>query len=396
VLLAWSSAAAPLAAQPLVPVGQPSIPISTDKVVVEEEEGPLEDGNVTQAGCSSCGHGQVGHGHGHHGGCASCGHGGWCCYPGLRPCGCDHENYHGLRRCLCEFYHCICCPDPCYEPAWIGVANAALFVESVRPVTQIMLRYDGAREGVLPDRAEYFWARTTNPRTGKGPKPRPGTTALGEIGFDYDELTFITETATPNGKFSFAVEIPYRHVSPLAFEAGSGFGDLRLATKSMLLDCELMQLAFGFRTFLPTGNPGKGVGTGHLSFEIGLLTAIKLTPSTYFQGQLSEWIPIQGDSTYAGAILHYHFSLNQIICQICPDLHLIGTAEFNAWSFQDGAYTDPVLGTRLANEDTYISVGPGVRLVFCDKIDFGFGAAFNTENANWYDQLYRVEFRWRF
>ena len=33
-------------------------------------------------------------------------------------------------------YEALCCPDPCYEPRWLAVADAAFTCEAARPVTQ--------------------------------------------------------------------------------------------------------------------------------------------------------------------------------------------------------------------------------------------------------------------
>ena len=157
-----------------------------------------------------------------------------------------------------------------------------------------------------------------------------------------------------------------------------------------------MQFAFQFRTFIPTGNSTHGIGTGHVSLEPSLLAAVRLGPYTYFQAQLSEWIPLGGDTDYQGAILHYHVSLNHVLCRPVADVQLIGTLEFNGWSFQTGHFTDPFLGKLKSGDDSFLSVGPGLRLVLCDKLDVGVGAAFEVNGIPWPSTLIRSEFRWRF
>ena len=79
-----------------------------------------------------------------------------------------------------------------------------------------------------------------------------------------------------------------------------------------------------------------------------------------------------------------------------PAVPLIGTFEFNGWSFQAGSYTDPILGQQKASDTTYVSVGPGLRLVFCNKVDIGLAAAFAMTHEHFANQLIRSEFRWRF
>jgi hypothetical protein len=271
------------------------------------------------------------------------------------------------------------------------VPNAALFVDGARPITQTEIRWDAGRGGNFPDRAEYFWARAD----GQGRGPRPPAGRLGEYHFDYDDLTIITETA--KDKLSMIVEMPYRAVSPDFYAHGAGFGNMGIGTKTLLFDCELMQVSMQMKTYLPIGNALKGVGNGHVSLEPSLLFAVKLHADTYVQAQISEWIPIGGDPFYAGSVLHTHTSLNHVLHRFGPDIPLVGTMEANTFSFQDGAYTDPVFGSfQKASDTTYISMGPGVRLFFCDKLDFGFGTAFSLTSDNFARQLYRTSVRLRF
>jgi hypothetical protein len=278
-------------------------------------------------------------------------------------------------------------------------------------------RWDRGWDMVFPDRAEFFWARqnlTPNrvPRVPRGaggvnvpgggggppfpdfarPNPNSRIPVYGEPSLNFNRLYLYQEIASERA--SFFIEQEYRNVEPLLGNFSSGFGDMNLGTKSLLVDCELMQLTFQFRTWIPTAAANKGLGTGHVALEPSLLLALRLAPETFFQGQLSEWIPIPGDPDYVGCIIHYHFSFNQVLWRPSPDMPIIGMWEFNGWSFQDGAYTDPVLGPfQKASEATYFSMGPSVRVSVCDKIDFGIGYAFSVTDNNWADSLLRAEFR---
>jgi hypothetical protein len=294
-------------------------------------------------------------------------------------------------RFLCCLYQCLCCPDPCYEPRWIPIADSAFFVDSVRPQTQQRLRWDSAMHLPFPDRAEFFWARAD----GKGKGPSPPSPFLGERRVNYNDLSLYTEGAT--GLLGVFVEMPYRSTNPELTPHHAGFADMNLGTKSLIFDCELIQVAFQFRTYLPMGNAGKGLGTGHVSLEPSLIVGIRLAEDTYLQSQFAEWIPLGGDPAYAGAVFHYHFSLNHVLCRILPDVPLIGTAELNGWGFQDGAFTDPVLGPfQRASSDWYVSAAVGLRLFVCDRIDVGVSACYALTDPSWAGQLYRSEFRWRF
>ena len=161
---------------------------------------------------------------------------------------------------------------------------------------------------------------------------------------NYDQLYFYTEAASAAGSVFF--EMPYRSNNPTLGPSMSGFADLNFGVKSLLFDCELLQITFQMKNYMPTDQTGKGLGTGHVSLEPSLLMTMRLAPETYLQGQFAEWIPLGGDPTYSGALMHYHLSFNQVLARPLADMPIIGTFEFNGWSFQDGAYTDPRFSTR--------------------------------------------------
>ena len=313
-------------------------------------------------GCATCG------------GCAD-GH----CIPGRfdECCGCNSDTF--LGRILCGFYQELCCPDQCYDPKWIPVANAAFFVEGTRPVTTTRIRWEYANDFTRPDRSEFFWASKL-----KGPKKA-------ETSLNYSELSLYQEVAAKG--FSGFIEMPYLSVDPQNNPFAAGFGDLRIGTKSLLFDRDLFQLGFMFTTYVPSGNFLVGLGTGHVSLEPSLLSTVKITPDTYLQTQLSEWIPIGGDADDQGSILHYHFSLNHVLFRPLHNIELIGTGELSGYSFQAGRINDDPL--TPSHPGTYVTMGPGIRLVICEWLDFGFGTAFAL-GSHGPDQVYRTELRIRF
>jgi len=347
------------------------------------------DASVVQAACTTCGQ-KYPVGYAPIPG-TSCGRAG--CVPGHKNCY-AYEPHTFVGRVFANIYECVCCPDPCYQPRWIPEANAAFFQDYARPRTIQRFRWDHGIDLRFPDRSEFFWARDD----GKGSGPTPpkkrvrGTRAFGEGAVSYDQLYLYTEAAT--ARFAFFTEFSYRTVYPDFEGFNSGFGDMNLGTKSLLLDCELMQISFQFKTFLPLGSARKGLGTGHVSLEPSLLASVRLAEQTYLQAQLAEWIPIGGDEDYAGAVLHYHFSLNHVLGRVTPDVPIIGTMELNGWSFQDGAYTNPYLTKPVFSSGmTYLSLGPGIRMSICDRIDFGSAVSLPLTSPNWGDATFRTEFR---
>lgn len=375
------------------------VPAYARRIASGEEPAPVSA--IIQTGCPTCGGLSGAPNITGHVGCSTCGGGGssgdcgnGCptghCYPGKK-CGTCNGDFQRPESCgrvgsvLNGVFDCLCCKDPCYDPCWVPAANAAFFQDAARPRSQMRLRWDMGYNMTQPDRNEWFWARSGG--GGKGP-------ARAETRVDYQELTLYNETAT--GGFGFFIEMPYRAIHPEINDFNSGFGDMNLGTKSMFVDCELMQLTFQFRTFIPIGATRSGLGNGHVTLEPSLLSTFKLTNCTYLQQQISEWIPIGGDSDYAGMVLHYHTSLNHSWWKRGP-WELVGTLEFNGWTFQDGAFTEDD-GTQFvrSNRESYLSAGPGARLHFCEYLDVGVGSAFALTDDSFGEQIYRVEFRVRY
>ncbi len=334
----------------------------------------ITDPQVQKAGCTSCGMGNT---------AASYGPSPTSCVPGRTHCctSCDYNTCWG--RCIGGLYDSLCCPDPCYEPAWIPTANAAFFQDSPRPVTQTRIRWDDGLNDHFPDTAEYFWAQIGT----KGPK-NPETRV------NYNEGTLYQEVAAKGA--SFFIEVPYLSVDPAQNPSAAGIGDMNLGTKAVLLDRELLLLTFQFKTVLPTGNPSTGIGTGHVSLEPALLGALKLTSSTYLQGELAYWIPISGTSGAAGSVLEYHASLNQSLWNRVDCFNVIGTLEVNGLTYR-GSFTD-VTGAVVGNGSgsSYLSAGPGLRLAFCNRVDLGLGVGFGFGDDHGPEQIYRTELRVRF
>jgi hypothetical protein len=321
--------------------------------------------------------------------CESCGNGRQCA-PGSKE-GQKLPRTNFATRLLGGLYDGICNPDPCYQPKWTPLANAAIFTDGARPIGQTRFRWDRGQNLSFPDRGEFFWARGD----GNGKGPRATTTSLAIPRANFNELSQTIETGS--GSFSLSVTTSYRSINPVEGAQGAGFGDMILGTKSLIADNELFLLAFQMQTYLPVGNFGKGRGTGHTSLEPSLIIGLQTSTQSYLQGQISQWIPIGGDEGYQGGVLRTQFSFNHILWQPITSLTLIGSIEANTISFQDGAYTDPVRGAfQRASGPTFVSVGPGLRLFFCEKMDVGIGSLYSISENSYIKELVRVEARLRF
>ena len=295
-------------------------------------------------------------------------------------------------KCAGTLHDTLFAPDPAYEPHWEPITAAAFFTDAPRPVTQTRVRWDYGNRLSFPDRGEFFWARADG--RGKGPAPYPGLG--GTPNLDYHELYLDQEIAF--GPVSLTVAVPYRSISSSPFAAsGSGFGDLQVTAKGLLIDSELFLLAAQFRTSIPTGNFNKGLGTGHVSLEPSVIAGLRVTTTTYAVAQVSEWIPVGGDRDYAGAMLRYSASVNQVLWRTVRDVQLIGSWEVTGFAFQDGLYTDPVTGLpRSLNGQAAVATGPGLRLYVGDKLDLGTGWTHGISGKAWMSDQVRMELRYRY
>jgi hypothetical protein len=402
-----AAAAAPTSAYTPVPAPPQEAPAGASSIAAQVTGGTAPfapaggtgDGSVTPAACASCGavHANV---PGYvNGGASFCGPGG--CHAGHPPCEYGPEPCTFIGRFFRNIYECLCCPDPCYQPQWVPAANASFFTDYARPRTVTRLRFDRGLDMTLPDRNEYFYKfkGTTPPGFGSksgNPFVVNGTRYRADPSLNFNQLYLYQEAAAARGSFFF--EIPYRQISPLYSPSAAGFSDIRLGTKALLFDCELMQLTFQFKTYLPSGNAMAGLGTGHVSLEPSFLLALRLAQDTYFQAQLAQWIPLGGTPNIAGGVLSYNFALNQVLVWCTPNSPLIGTLEMNASTFQNGGATNPVVtaigpGRVGSGGITYFSIGPGLRQSICNNLDFGGAFLWATTDNHWANPLFRFEVR---
>ena len=290
------------------------------------------DAQVTPAGCATCG-GFHNSGDGpmiHEAmGCAD-----GSCIPGRKPCYPPADPCNTVAGAFIQnLYQCLCCPDPCYQPQWVPAANASFFADYARPRTVTRLRYDNLEAMTRPDRNQ-FWIQGVSP-TRNNPK-----LTIRDLRARIQEFYVYQEVAAERG--SFFVEYPYRQINQSYAPTQAGFSDVNFGMKSLLFDCELLQVSFQFRTYTPTGNGMLNLGTGHFSLDPSILTSLKLGPSTYLQGQFGNWIPLAGNQNLAGGVFYWLTSINQILWYTTPDSPLIATLEMDGWSFENGGYTDKI------------------------------------------------------
>ncbi len=350
-----------------------------------------QDDQVERTECATCGgyHSSSSGGIFH----AQLGCAGGNCIPGRQPCSPSEKDCDTVFGAFFNnIYQELCCPDPCYQPKWEPGAAASFFADYARPRTVTRIRYDNLESMTTPDRNQY-WIDSAMPKGMNGHRITNPRLRL-------QQVYLYQEAAAGNG--SLFVEIPYRQINPNFEPSQSGFGDINFGIKSLMYDRELVQIGYQFRTYTPSGNFNNNLGTGHFSLDPSILTAIKLGPDTYFQGQFGNWIPLLGNSKLAGGIFYWFMSLNQALWYPRQDSPLIATLEMDGWSFENGGFTNAInKGQSLQTIEkgggvTYFNIGPGLRQTVCNRLDFGGTITFATSTMHWAQPWFRFEVRFLF
>jgi hypothetical protein len=382
------TAAEPQASSAPQALSRPASPATAAASTRNSLETKMRDDNqVEQTACSTCGgfHSSVDGPAFHESlGCANGG-----CVPGRQPCYLpNHHSDSVIGEFFTNLYQCLCCPDPCYQPAWVPAAYASLFADYARPRTVTRIRYDNLEAMTRPDRNQFWMNMVSPPKAGKAFQPRARL----------QQVYLYQEAAGEKG--SFFVEIPYRQLNPNWQPTKAGFGDINFGIKSLLFDCEMLQVAFQFRTYTPSGDFGNNLGTGNFSLDPSIMASLKLAPDTYFQAQVGNWVPLSGKKTLAGGVLYWLMSLNQVLWYCTPDSPLIATLEMDGWSFEDGGYTILPGGKAQIRPDgggvSYFNIGPGLRQSICNRMDIGGAITFATDTAHWAQPWFRFEVRFLF
>lgn len=265
------------------------------------------------------------------------------------------------------------------DPAYIG--------------TWARLRYDAAYENNRPDRAEFFYPKCGCFRT--APPPLTDPTAPGpplpERNVDYQDITTHLEVAA-NNRLSAFIEVPFRFLNPEVNANTAGLSDIDVGVKlGLISECDQL-LTFQFRTYTPTGDADRGLGTHHVSLEPALLFWRQLSDRVFLEGEFRDWIPVDG-TDFAGNVLRYGAGVSYVAYRSC-DLSVAPVMEWVGWTVLNGRASDGVTGgVYAAGGDTIINGKFGVRTHLNDtnSIYVGYGRAVTGEV--WYKEIWRLEYR---
>jgi hypothetical protein len=310
--------------------------------------------------------------------------------------------------------------------------------------TWFRFRYDAAFNNTVPDRAEFIYKHL-----GVGQFPDQAWERVPKIDFQdiapyfewqlADRLSVFAEIpvrtvtvyeAVPVTTFDEDRQEPvltgYRYVNPQAF---TGIGDMNAGFKYALAVDEFQYATFQLKTYIPTGDAFRYLGTNRVAVEPGLLYLARLSDRLYFQGEARYLVPINGtkainglpnlpeaNQSFAGSIFRYGGGLGYDLIRpagyynvssyyASPNgLRVTPIIEAVGWSVVNGLQSVNVpIGTtgtgiddlpiiESARGTTIINLKLGVRTTYGPRsVYVGWGHALTTQN--WYEDLFRIEYR---
>lgn len=266
------------------------------------------------------------------------------------------------------------------------VSNSRVgYIDSALPGDQFRLRFDAGYDFRRPTRAEFFY-----------PQSRPGGPGLPmpEPRIDFQDLSSYLELAA-GPRLSGFVEIPWRFLNPEVNANANGLGDMNAGFKYAVFDAPDLVATFQFRTYIPTGDGRRGLGTHHVSLEPAFLVYKPLSDRLGFEGELRYWTPI-GGTAFAGDIIRYGAGLHYDLFQCC-NVHVSPVAEFVGWTVLSGKESAVAPSGRVIVEgaagDTIVNAKLGLRFTLDGRGDFYAGYGQPLTGDRWYANTFRLEFR---
>jgi hypothetical protein len=264
----------------------------------------------------------------------------------------------------------------------VGYIDRALITDMLR------LRLDAAYGNRRPSRAEFFYA---------APQPRGPGLPLPERSVDYQDLSAYAEAALAE-RFSLFAEVPVRFLNPEVNANTAGLSDASAGFKSALVDDGASVLTFQLRAFAPSGAASRGLGTRHVSLEPALLAYQRLGERLTLEGELRCWVPI-GGTDFAGEVVRYGVGAGYEVYRAdwwwaTPVVEVVGWTVLNG----KGSFVTPSgqVVVEGAGGDTIVNVKVGLRVGLGERADVYAGYGRPLTGDRWYDNILRLELRWKF
>jgi hypothetical protein len=298
------------------------------------------------------------------------------------------------------------------------------YIDDPIPQSEIRIRFDDAFEDQFPDRSEFFYAKCSCYRLLSGPNSDPNAPGPGfgvPTAINFQQL-YMNVEYSPQRRFSAFVEVPIRWLQPqgflpappanmgfLPFSNQSGLSDVTAGFKFAAVASEGTYLTFQFKSYFPSGDASKGLGTNHYSVEPSLLMYHSFSERWTLEGQIGDWHPIGGSAGvptaasegFAGDVFFYGigpsyklYSRNRL--QIAPVVELFGWRVLSGFQTQPAPQPNPTSAASEVSGMNIVNLKVGVRtsIGFHNSFYVGFGQALTHDD--WYKHIVRLEYRYSF
>jgi hypothetical protein len=278
----------------------------------------------------------------------------------------------------------------------VASGDGSAYLDDAIPRTQFRLRFDAAYDNNRPDRAEFFYAKCGCFGTADARGP-----ALTERSVDYQDIRSYMEAAY-NNRISAFLDVPVRFLNPEVNPNTNGLGDINFGAKyAFIATCD-EYVTVQLRTFTPTGDPFKGLGTNHWTLEPSLLYYRSLSDRLSVQAEFSDFIPL-GGSDFAGNVLQYGAALTYAAYRtpsfrVSPVVELVGWTVLSGKEATDGGVAVSASGDTIVNAKFGLrfGLGDGTQPGLLNQSDFYIGYGRALTGDFWYKDLIRAELRLRF
>jgi hypothetical protein len=287
--------------------------------------------------------------------------------------------------------------------------------------SEIRIRFDDAFDDRFPDRAEFFYAKCGCYRGLQGVIPpafdpnAPGPGLGVPKAIDYQQLYMSTEYS-PQRRFSLFVEVPVRWLSPQGFQAvppfppftsQSGLGDVIAGFKLAAIASEGTYVTFQFKSYFPSGDASRGLGTNHYSIEPSALLYHRFSERWTLEGQIGDWhpiggsagVPTAGSQGFAGDVFFYGIGPSYKLYRgshfgVAPVIELFGWHVLGGFQTEPGGPIDGAAASASGMNIVNLKAGLRFGIGFHNSFYGGFGQALTHDD--WYEHIVRLEYRYSF
>ena len=276
----------------------------------------------------------------------------------------------------------VCAQGPTISDSSVGYIDGAI------PGNTLRLRFDDAVNIHAYNRGEFLSSHADN-----------HSLPLEESRIDYQELSAYAEFALSD-RFSLFIEQPLRYLEAEINRDHFGLVDINAGFKWAFLKTDDTVATFQFRTYAPTGDASRGLGTHHTTLEPAILIYHSLGSGFSLEGETRLSIPLGGQAGFESEVVRYGLGMQYQLFQgerlsICP------VVEFVGWTFLNGQKDLIVPGqaeetNSSAEGDTIVNAKVGVRFKLSSNNDIYAGYGRALTGSTLYKDIYRVEWRLHF